>query len=140
MAKGLYLTWDRLGDVSAAVYHLQHVKKEVNIALAAAYKGTSHTTTDTSHLVLRVANKARELSLQEYDAHREPVKSTTDILWAGEKKLCSASLATFNKKVLAMVAGKGSCTDVEEEDEMPPIMINQDETISIACLTTATRP
>jgi len=31
--KGLYASWDRLGDISAAVDYLQKIKKEVGIAL-----------------------------------------------------------------------------------------------------------
>ncbi|KAJ7639893.1 hypothetical protein B0H17DRAFT_1216787 [Mycena rosella] len=58
-AKGMSSTWDRLGNISAAIVHLQRVKKKVSAALDGAYKNTGHSTPDTSHLVWRV-QRSRE--------------------------------------------------------------------------------
>lgn len=121
-AKGLYASWDRLGDISAAVDYLQKIKKEVGIALG-KYSGTTHTIPDTSDLVWKVANKVHELELQIFKLNRqgndnEGIKPVINILAAGEQKLKSASLATFNKKVHTLINGHS----VEEEvDELPGI-------------------
>jgi hypothetical protein len=66
VAKGLHSSWDKLGDISAAVLQLQNVKKQVTKALGASYEGKTHTTPDTSMLVWKVANKVRELVLSKY--------------------------------------------------------------------------
>lgn len=121
-AKGLYASWDRLGDISAAVDYLQKIKKQVGIGLG-RYGGTTHTTPDTSDLVWKVANKVKELELQIFKLQRQghdndTVKPVVDILAAGEQKLKSASLATFNKKVHTLINGHS----VEEEvDEIPGV-------------------
>ncbi|KAJ6585348.1 hypothetical protein B0H19DRAFT_1250196 [Mycena capillaripes] len=49
-AKGMSSTWDRLGNVSAAIVDLQQVKKKIGEALSTAYSSIGHTTPDTSHL------------------------------------------------------------------------------------------
>ncbi|KAJ7677145.1 hypothetical protein B0H14DRAFT_3177829 [Mycena olivaceomarginata] len=64
-AKGMSSTWDRLGNISAAIVHLQRVKKKVAEALDGSYRNTGHTTPDTSEMVWRVANKAAGEQLQE---------------------------------------------------------------------------
>ncbi|KAJ7449382.1 hypothetical protein B0H11DRAFT_2161920 [Mycena galericulata] len=111
-AKGMSSTWDRLGNISAAIVHLQ------------PYKNTGHTTPDTAHLVWRVQRKIANEGLHEFQKGRTNNarrKLTTDILSVGEAKLKSSTLATFNKKISAMIAGHGF---EEEEDECPPLAMS----------------
>jgi hypothetical protein len=84
------------------VEFLQNIKKQVTAALGCPYKGTSHTTPDTSDCVWKVANKVKELGLYKFEIGREGnemAKKTVNILSLGEKRLKSSTLATFNKKV-----------------------------------------
>ncbi|KAJ7016532.1 hypothetical protein C8F04DRAFT_1342897 [Mycena alexandri] len=114
-AKGMYGSWDRLADISAAIDVIDSVKKSIAMSLDASYSGTGHTTPDTSNLVRRIANKARELKLNSFDSTRasnSTVKASVDILSAGEAVLKSASLATFNKNRRALLRG----IPVEEEE------------------------
>jgi hypothetical protein len=118
-AKGLNSTWDRLGNISAAIVHLQRVKKKVAAALDAAYQNTGHTTPDTSHLVWRVQRKIAEEQLQQLQPGRSDTpgrKLTKDILVIGEAKLRSSTLGTFNKKIMAMIEGH---LFEDDEDEVP---------------------
>jgi hypothetical protein len=118
--KGLYASWDHLGDISAAVDYLQNIKKEVGEALG-GYKGKTHTTPDTSDLVWKVANNVREAELLIFKlkCERYPNGCTSpviDILAKGEQKLKSASLKTFNNKVRVLMSGH--CVE-EEIDDIP---------------------
>ncbi|KAJ7144019.1 hypothetical protein C8R44DRAFT_537584, partial [Mycena epipterygia] len=116
-AKGMSSTWDRLGNISAAIVHLQRVKKIISAALDAAYKNTGHTTPDTSMMVWRVQHKAASEGLQQFQTGRPNNargKLATDILLTGEAKLKSSTLRTFNKKIFAMIDGHGF---EDEEDE-----------------------
>ncbi|KAJ7356524.1 hypothetical protein DFH08DRAFT_921976 [Mycena albidolilacea] len=118
-AKGLNSTWDRLGNISAAIVHLQRVKKKVAAALNAAYQNTGHTTPDTSHLVWRVQRKIAEEQLQQLQPGRSVTlgrKLTKNILVIGEAKLRSSTLGTFNKKIMAMIQGH---LFEDDEDEVP---------------------
>ncbi|KAJ7866346.1 hypothetical protein B0H13DRAFT_1636746, partial [Mycena leptocephala] len=108
-AKGMNSTWDRLGNISAAIVHIHGVKKKVAAALNTSYQSTGHTTPDTSHLVWRVQGKKRPNNSRR--------KAVVDILKTGEAKLKSSTLGTFNKKTMAMIAGHGFADD--EEDECP---------------------
>ncbi|KIJ57647.1 hypothetical protein HYDPIDRAFT_44852 [Hydnomerulius pinastri MD-312] len=120
-AKGIYATWDRLGDISAVVDLLQHVQKRVGRALGIAYHGITHITPDTSAAVNQIAFKVGELGLHTFNPTRTEdgsVKPVVDTLASGEQKLKSATLATFNKKVKSMLAGKGLDG---EEDEIPQV-------------------
>ena len=117
-AKGLESTWDRLGDISAAIDYLNKIKKKVSSATS-SYQRSSHTTPDTSQLVWRVADNIRDKELQIFTEKRlgnSKVKAAVDILTTGEAKLKSSSLATFNKKISAMV--KGRAYD-DEQDVIP---------------------
>ncbi|KAJ7888770.1 hypothetical protein B0H13DRAFT_2533148 [Mycena leptocephala] len=104
-AKGMSSTWDRLGNVSAAIVHLQRVKKKIGAALDTAYRSTGHTTPDTSHLVWRVQGKV----FSEVDGGHFNV---------GEAKLKSSTLRTFHKKLLAMIEGHS----FEDDDDECPAM------------------
>ncbi|KAF7358963.1 hypothetical protein MSAN_01236700 [Mycena sanguinolenta] len=111
-AKGMTSTWDRLGNISAAIVHLQRVKKKVAEALNGAYRNTSHTTPDTSQMVFRVANKAASERLQQF----------------AKKKINSSTLKTFNKKLTAMIEGHSF---EEEEDECPAAMLTLGDESSV---------
>jgi hypothetical protein len=113
-------TWDRLGNISAAIVHIRGVKKKIAAALGTSYQSIGHTTPDTSHLVWRVQRKVADEGLQEFQSERpnnSRRKPTVDILKTGQAKLKSSTLATFNKKTIAMIAGHGFADD--EEDECP---------------------
>ncbi|KAJ7892360.1 hypothetical protein B0H14DRAFT_3688546 [Mycena olivaceomarginata] len=49
-AKGLNSTWDRLGNMSAAIIHLQRVKKIIAAALNSPHRSNNHTTPEIAHL------------------------------------------------------------------------------------------
>ena len=122
-AKGIYSTWDRLGDVAACIDAVQCLKKSVGKSLATSYKSQSHQTPDTAALVQRVAAKAKEDRLQERVLNREENKAckvTTDLHAAGQKRL-ETTLVTFNKKMRAVIQGKVQDSEVpalEEVDEL----------------------
>ncbi|KAJ7445337.1 hypothetical protein FB451DRAFT_973148, partial [Mycena latifolia] len=94
--KGIYGSWDRLANISAAIDVLDSIQTSMAASLDASYSGTGHTQVDTADLVWRVARKARELDLNGTRINQQ--KPTTDLLVAGEAALKSSSLATFNKK------------------------------------------
>ncbi|KAF8256916.1 hypothetical protein EI94DRAFT_1481458, partial [Lactarius quietus] len=105
-AKGLQSTWDRLGNISAAVDILKKLKKQVALAMKTAYQGTNHKDPKTDHLVHRVARKVREEELHSFTADRPgnaKAKAVLNILSVGEAKLKSSTLNTFNRKIQAMV-------------------------------------
>ncbi|KAF9219318.1 hypothetical protein BS17DRAFT_717832, partial [Gyrodon lividus] len=117
--KGVYATWDRLGDISATVDLLQNVRKQVGRALGIAYHGSTHITPDTSASIRKVAYKLGELQL--HIPCTEPADNTrmtpvVNNLASGEQKLKSSTLVTFNRKVRAMILGEGFEAD---EDEIP---------------------
>ncbi|KAJ7936329.1 hypothetical protein B0H13DRAFT_1589599, partial [Mycena leptocephala] len=66
-AKGMYGSWDRLADISAAIDVIGRVKNNIAMSLDASCNGTSHKTPDTSNLVWRIARKARELKIKSFD-------------------------------------------------------------------------
>ncbi|KAG0698558.1 hypothetical protein DFH29DRAFT_1081734 [Suillus ampliporus] len=120
-AKGIYSTWDRLGNISATVDLLQNVKKQVGSALGIAYHGLNHSSPDTSASVWKVAKKINELRLHQFTSDRtedDAVKPVVDTLMTGEKKMKTSTLATFNRKVRKMLAGEGF---EQEEDEIPSL-------------------
>ncbi|KAF9224862.1 hypothetical protein BS17DRAFT_751805 [Gyrodon lividus] len=61
-AKGVYASWDRLGDISATVDLLQSVRKQVGHALGIAYHGISHTTPDMQQLSTKWHTKLASLT------------------------------------------------------------------------------
>jgi aspartyl/asparaginyl beta-hydroxylase (cupin superfamily) len=123
-AKGLESTWDRLGDISAAIDYLNKIKKKVSSALSSSYQRSTHTTPDTSHLVWRVADKIRDEELQVFREKRvgnSKVKGVVDVLATGEAKLKSSSLTAFNKKISAMVKGH---VYEDEQDVIPQTQLS----------------
>ncbi|KAL0062392.1 hypothetical protein AAF712_010738 [Marasmius tenuissimus] len=63
ISKGVYSGWDQLGNISAAILHLQSVKKQVRQAFNTSYQGSTHSDVETAHLVWRVANNIRDARL-----------------------------------------------------------------------------
>ncbi|KAJ7242326.1 hypothetical protein C8J57DRAFT_1084450, partial [Mycena rebaudengoi] len=124
-AKGIYGSWERLANISAAIDVLDCIKKNIAISLQASYSGSGHKKFDASDLIWRVANKARELELQRTKITRTS-KANTDILPAGAKMIKSSTMATFNKNRRELL--KGNIVE-EEEDEIPKngIVIDTDE-------------
>lgn len=121
-AKGVYANWDRLGDISASVGLLQHIRKQVGRSLGIAYHGLTHITPDTNGSVRKIAHKINELKMHVFTPGRKTnttVKPVVDSLASGEQKLKSSTLATFNRKVQSMLAGEGPGIE-PEEDEIPP--------------------
>ncbi|KAF8119144.1 hypothetical protein EV363DRAFT_1593479 [Boletus edulis] len=85
-AKGVYASWDHLGDISAAVDLLQSVRKQVGRALGIAYRGITHTTPDVSAAINKAAYKVGELALHISDLNRlggDLVGPVVDTLTAG---------------------------------------------------------
>jgi len=122
-AKGLESTWDRLGDISAVIDYLNKIKKKVSSTLRPAYQGSNHKPPDTSQLVWRIADKVRDDKLHIFKESRDgnaKIKAVVNILATGEAKLKSSSLASFNKKVCAMVNGRAY---EHEEDTMPQVQL-----------------
>ncbi|KAF8119138.1 hypothetical protein EV363DRAFT_1412587 [Boletus edulis] len=118
-AKGVYATWDHLGDISAAVDLLQTARKQVGHGLGIAYQGIGHTTPDALPAINKVAYKVSELELHIFKPNgleSDVVKPVVDTLAIGAQKLKTSTLATFNRKVRAMIAGE---VFEGEEDEIP---------------------
>lgn len=126
-AKGVQSTWDRLGNISAAVDIVKKLKKRVASVMQTAYQGTTHTAPKTDHLVWRVAKKVHDERLHVYTEDRignAKAKSVPNILSVGEAKLKSSSLATFNRKICAMAEGRQYVSDnLEEPDLLPQIAL-----------------
>jgi len=125
-AKGIYSNWDRLGNIAAGIEYLQNIKKRVSKSVKAGYQGTTHTAVDTSALVWRISNKARELQLQTQNSDRndnEDMKAVKDLQLTGYEMFSRNSLATFNKKITNMKEGLETpdSDNVIEADEMAPV-------------------
>ncbi|KAF9537103.1 hypothetical protein CPC08DRAFT_552875 [Agrocybe pediades] len=107
-SKGIYGSWDYLGNISACIDSLQKMKKQVSTSLKAAYQGTRHSDVDVSDLVWRVARNAQDRQLLEQIPVRDGVPRPTtvpDVRLLGRKTFESASLATFNKKLQEFKSG-----------------------------------
>ncbi|KAF8264454.1 hypothetical protein EI94DRAFT_1805827 [Lactarius quietus] len=125
-AKGIYSNWDCLGNIAAGINYLQLVKKRVTNSLRSGYRGTTHTDVDTSGLIWRIANKARELELHSVIPDRNSKTTAwpvTDIYTAGFRKFHTSSLANFNKKLAD--TRKGTSTQ-PELDEIAPCQLAED--------------
>jgi hypothetical protein len=119
-AKGMYASWDRLGDISAALNNLQDIKKQIGAFLETSYRGSKHTSPDTSDIVHKVAGKLEELDLHQFQPGQigDSTKQVVDTLASGMKKIKSATLVTFNKKVHGMNMGEW----IEDKpDELPSV-------------------
>jgi hypothetical protein len=49
--KGVYGSWDRLANISAAIDVLDSIQTSMTASLGASYSGTNHKDVDTSDLV-----------------------------------------------------------------------------------------
>ena len=90
-----------------------------------SYQNKNHSDVETSHLVWRIANKARDEEFQVYKENRignSKIKAVVNALATGEVKLKSSSLATFNRKICAMVEGR--MYEEEEGDTLPPVSLD----------------
>lgn len=88
--------------------------------MRANYQGSTHTDVNTDSLVWRIADKARDLRLQEVVEGRESAANhVPDLRALGREKFESSSLATFNKKIRLSIDGR----PIEiEEDELTPLV------------------
>lgn len=120
-AKGLYSSWDRIGNASACIHLLQHVKRQVVKVMGAAYKGTTHKSADRTPMVLRIVANAQEHKLQAEQNSRPDdglPKRVVDILRLGSKRF-EASIGTFNKKIELIKNGLSPDLEEDEVDTMP---------------------
>ena len=126
-AKGIYSNWDRLGNITAGVNYLQLIERRVTGSLGSGYQGSTPTDVDMSSLVWRIANKSRELRLQEVTADRTAnthCRPVIDVSLAGYRRFDASSLATFNKKIAELKQGIQTEADLEiETDEIVPCQI-----------------
>ncbi|KAF7966984.1 hypothetical protein HWV62_36286 [Athelia sp. TMB] len=124
---GLHSSWDRLGDISASANYLMKIKTALGPALG-KYQGSTHTTPDTSSLVLRVAEKMSEIELNKAVLSRvgnDVARPVEDILSKGERELKSATLNTFNKNIRK--ARSGVIIEEEQDDIAPVAFAEQPE-------------
>jgi hypothetical protein len=112
--------------------------------MSAAYRGTTHTKPDTTHLVWRVADKARDEELQVFKQNRcgnTKAVAVHDILALGEKKLKSSSLSTFNRKMIAMVECRLYDPEPSEDsDTLPPLALGRPSDSGSSDLVEAANP
>ncbi|KAF8225632.1 hypothetical protein L208DRAFT_1268472, partial [Tricholoma matsutake] len=114
---------DRLANISTSIDILDEVQRNVAMSLEASYSGTTHTTPNTSVIVWKVADKARELKINTFISDREgnnSVKSTVDTLATGERLIKSSTLATFNKKWRNLASGI-VLEDLDDVDDIPAL-------------------
>ncbi|RXW21996.1 hypothetical protein EST38_g3858 [Candolleomyces aberdarensis] len=129
IAKGLQSTWDRVGDISAAIAYLKEIKRKMGQVLTLPHQNKGHSDVDVSHLVWRIVDKIETDGLLIFTKNRRgnaKSKATPDLLLEGEKKLKSSTLSTFNKKFKNFVAGQPeNCEDElgsgHEADSLPPL-------------------
>jgi hypothetical protein len=116
------------------------IKKQVTTSIKAGYQGSTHTYVDTSALVWRIANAAREFKLQKWVIDREGnkrMKRVVDVLVLGYKKMESSSLGTFNKKIAAMKEGHPTDMEVDSINLCGLAaggQLAEDETVEISAL------
>lgn len=94
--------------------------------LKANYQGSTHKTPNTSALVWRIANKARNLQLQKKLTNWEGnsrFKVVVDLRRTGREKFERASLATFNKKMEAIKSGSPDIGSEDDEMSAPDFML-----------------
>lgn len=123
-AKGIYSNWERLGNIAAAINHLQSVKKQVSQSIKSNYQGTGHPKPDLSVGVRRISDKSEEHQFEKKIIKRlenRRIKQTSNLIGGGYKKYESASLASFNKKIDNLKDGIPSNNEV---DEIAPLGIN----------------
>ncbi|KAJ8083510.1 hypothetical protein PM082_009384 [Marasmius tenuissimus] len=127
ISKGVYSGWDQLGNVSAAILHLQDVKKQIRRAFNTSYQGSTHSEVDTSHLVWRIADNIRDTGLDIHTPNRlMNVKSLKDLRVCGWNAIEHTVLPSFNGKIEASKKGSVDSEFEPEEDVdgLPPLGIS----------------
>jgi hypothetical protein len=78
-------------------------------------------------LVWKVANEVQELALGRHQPNRkgnDKQKAVPNLIDAGERKLLSSSLETFNRKLACMKTGNlDEVAGITEEDEIPSVQL-----------------
>lgn len=118
-AKGIHSSWEHLGNISAGVKNLMHLKKRVSYDIETAYQTREHKTPDTTtELTWRVVKCLRDTQLllfQKGRAESKTAKAIPDLRLKGDRHLESSSVATFSRKISQWRAGGPFG---EEEDEI----------------------
>ena len=100
--------------------------------LGSQYSGSTHTRPDTSSLIWRVVEKARDQRLNEYTPNRKGA-DVLDAIKKGEKLVRGSTLESFNRKIALKAARyrdpnstMAPVEDIDEEDidEIPPVDID----------------
>ncbi|KAF9034283.1 hypothetical protein BJ165DRAFT_1356506, partial [Panaeolus papilionaceus] len=120
--KGLHApNWTRLGHISAAIKHLQNLKRGAYESIHTSYQGSTHTRAKTDDLVWKVADTSNELNLQKkVDNRGKNMKMTPNLQLVGYEKFEAGSLAAFNEKITGIKCG---FTTVVETDEMEVVRL-----------------
>ncbi|KAF8989362.1 hypothetical protein BDQ17DRAFT_1434511 [Cyathus striatus] len=108
-AKGLKMTWDSLGNISAAIHKLNKIKKKIAEISELSHLNHYHSQVDTSDLVWHVAKKSKEESFQIFKEKHHgntKVNIVIDLVEEGSKKLKSLTLSTFNAKFKLFASGQ----------------------------------
>ncbi|KAK1217589.1 hypothetical protein PQX77_019758 [Marasmius sp. AFHP31] len=101
-AKGIYASWDCLGDYAAAIKSLIAIKKAMRTMRETAYHKKEHSNVDTSTLVWRVVNAIEDSELLDFIPDQKvdvEVKSTPDLVAEGWDKWegCPCKIITASK-------------------------------------------
>lgn len=115
-SKGIYGSWDRLGEVSAAIVELQDVKKHFGDMLETSYKNLTKKPADVAVLVWRIADTVGDLKIQktEIRAMNVTAQRAPDLFAVGWGKIASSTLRTFNKKMRAIIEGNVFDAEIDE--------------------------
>ncbi|KAL0563513.1 hypothetical protein V5O48_018552 [Marasmius crinis-equi] len=122
-AKGIYASWDRLGDLSAAIRSLIAIKKSMRSMMETAYQKKEHTDADTTASVWKVVDAIEEYGLLKFNPDRKvdvEVKATPDLLSEGWDKVRKTTIPTYNKNMgLFRGSNKDGVLEVEEDELRP---------------------
>ncbi|KAF6759085.1 hypothetical protein DFP72DRAFT_754420, partial [Ephemerocybe angulata] len=99
-AQGVYGHWECCRNLSASVNNLMLLKWQMTKSLNLSYQGSRHSTNEGNRkeVVLRMAQKAKELKLHEQIPGREAVLRP-DLRALGLQCTEQSGLANFNKKI-----------------------------------------
>ncbi|KAJ8090844.1 hypothetical protein PM082_024759 [Marasmius tenuissimus] len=122
-AKGIYASWDRLGDYAAAIRSLIAIKKVMRSMMETAYQKKEHTNADTSASVWEVVSAIEEYQLLKFIPDRKvdvEVKATPNLLSEGWDKVRKTTIPTYNKNMaLFRDSDKDGVFEVEEDELRP---------------------
>jgi hypothetical protein len=106
-ARGLEETWDRIGDISAAITTIADSNTSVRRALRGEYHGSNHTKPDTRSLGWKAADAVHNTGIDHFEPNRMcKNKVVKDVLLVGQEKL-PLSLRTFNKHLRTYQIARG---------------------------------